>query len=186
MARTRESSLFKIADLRVVQTFEQLRLGFGDFINGFEKLEVNGIHVRDDAFIRLGNRRQLANLAFRRHAHLEDADVLIPLDAKQAKRQTKLVIEISNGAQNREFFPENGRDHFFRRRLAGASCHADDRHSPSAGGRRAQASARLRLSMQHESQDAAPATGHRAPQRQRPPFCRKPVARTRGRRTSVL
>ena len=96
-----------------------------DVLARTEKLDVRSADVGDDPVVRLGDPRELFDLAEVAHPHLEDGDLRLGAEAEHRHRKADVGIEIALGFADPEFLREDGGDHLLGRGLADAAGHGD-------------------------------------------------------------
>ena len=108
------------------QAGDQLGLGRGHALDAAEQFEVDGADVDDHADVRLGDRRQLGDLARAAHRHLEHEHLGPRRRAEDGQRQPDLGVEVRAVATTRRCGASIAASSVLRRRLARRPGDPDD------------------------------------------------------------
>ena len=99
---------------------------------------MRGADVGDDAPVGRGDAGQGGDLAGVVHAHLDDGDLVLRLQAQQLQRQAEGVVEIALRLEHVELCAERGGDGFLGGGFAGRAGDGHDALAPLAAHMRGQ------------------------------------------------
>ncbi len=146
------------------QRGDEFELGAGDAGLAFgEVFNVRGADVGDDAPVGRGDAGERGDFAAVVHAHFDDGDFVLGLEAQQLQRQAEGVVEIALRLEHAELCGERGGDGFLGGGFAGRAGDGDDAPAPLAAhmrGQRLQGEQRIFGDEQRHGQRGVGQRGH--------------------------
>ena len=89
-------------------------------------------YVGDDTPVGRSDPAQRGNFSCRRHAHLDDRDLVLRRKLQKLQRQTKVVVQVALRLQHAKLRCQYGRNRFLGGRFAGRAGYGDDPFAPMA------------------------------------------------------
>ncbi|MNT06651.1 hypothetical protein D3C72_1413280 [compost metagenome] len=121
-----------------IQPFDDLALGFDDFVRAAELADVGGPGIVENGHVRPGQADGVGNFTQARGAQFDHGSGVFRCQFEQGQRHAEVVVQVATGRQHRTTGAQNARKHLLDRGLAAGTGDGRDRMGVGGAIERAQ------------------------------------------------